>query len=1170
LTPGIRYAAYGDHRGSPGTTGVGTVRGIWRRAIWGLLLVCAGVGAGSGAAVAKSRPFSTPGYHWNHKLPKVAPVIPGKLIKLGDGIEPRVLVDAAGTGQIAYNVTPTNVSAPSVLHDCVIMRGQTGCSANDGLIPPETGSPQYNIDEHGPVPLAIGNELLMVDSRYPNVETLPDGSTGYPTFLWTSEDAGKTFTGPGTIGNLEITGNAIVFGGANPQIGVITDTTTGGTIFQSTPPGAYSGQTLNLGDSGPDQAYDGRLALDGTRPVAEFQDLSDHIFIREYNGTGDIYNTASWSRAEINGQGYSRIVSGPSGVWLMYQKTFSGPLFLQRIVNGQPSGAANRITPNTDFNHANYDITEDASGRITVGYFVDSSKLYVTSSTDGRHWSTPQIVAKGLNTPSDLQLGAAQDGGGFAAFQVPEPGGFSGGQIEVAAFGSFAATHVPGLGNLNGDGIGGLGGDPLASVSCTDVHFGDIDAIAEAGCFLRDPSNPTSGAAVISGEIRLNGLEIIPDAGVQIVIDPRRHTINTTGEVRVVLRAPGIGDITLYHQALHLDLSGSGDLAGHLLFGLDNATASTLKGFPIQGSIDAQIQHDAVVIPVSLGLPPYMGGITGSATLQADNANGLKLSSLHIGVPDLPLGALEVKNLNLDYAATGNVWTGSATLNIPAGTPYFGIDVAVRFDDGDFTMGSFNVNVPFPGVPIFTDTYLDGFGGGFDIHPDKRSFHGSISVGAIPLDPPNYTIGVTGSVTITFINGGPVVLEADGSGSVHGFNVANAKLIFQTNGYFEVDGNVDIDLDVADLTASMDAFVDLPAKEFSANVNGQLSIAGYSAISAQAVVSSLGVAACGSDFGLHAGLSYPWGGTPDASVGTGSCDLSPFVVKPVSVATVARRDGRAGRGRVTRVAEVATAAGTPFEDIAVTGASAPPSVVLTGPRGQSVVPVAFGPGAASAPAVALAVPRTRTTYVMVRNPGAGMWKVSGAPGSSPITQVRQARGYAAPKVHARIAGHGATRRLSYSVATHPGMSVTFAERAHRVYSVLGKTTAAHGTLRFTPAPGSAGKRTVLAIVSEGGVARESVPVTSYTAPAPAPPGRVHGLRVRRHGHGFVISFGRASGAAYYLLTVRGTDGRHLLRLISGKRHSVTVPYLGYTDHLTVAVTGVSALGKHGRPASRRV
>ena len=33
-------------------------------------------------------------------------MIPGKLIKLGDGAYPHVLVDAAGTGQIAYTTEP--------------------------------------------------------------------------------------------------------------------------------------------------------------------------------------------------------------------------------------------------------------------------------------------------------------------------------------------------------------------------------------------------------------------------------------------------------------------------------------------------------------------------------------------------------------------------------------------------------------------------------------------------------------------------------------------------------------------------------------------------------------------------------------------------------------------------------------------------------------------------------------------------------------------------------------------------------------------------------------------------------------------------------------------------------------------------------------------------------
>ena len=153
-----------------------------------------------------------------------------------------MLVDAAGTGQIAYTTAPEG--APSVLHDCVL------AAWPDRAAPPTRGwcrrrpdDPQYNIDDDGPTPLVIGNELLMLDHRYPNSETLPDGSTGYPTFLWTSEDGGRTFTGPGVIGNLAVSGNAIVFGGSQPQLGWITDTMTGGTLFQSTAPGPVQRRT---------------------------------------------------------------------------------------------------------------------------------------------------------------------------------------------------------------------------------------------------------------------------------------------------------------------------------------------------------------------------------------------------------------------------------------------------------------------------------------------------------------------------------------------------------------------------------------------------------------------------------------------------------------------------------------------------------------------------------------------------------------------------------------------------------------------------------------------------------------------------------------------------------------------------------------------------------------
>jgi hypothetical protein len=1102
--------------------------------------------------------YSSPGYRWNKKLPKVAPVIPGRLIKLGDGAYPHVRVDAAGTGQIAYTTAPQGANGPSVVRDCVLMRGQTGCAANAGLVPNEPGAdPKYNTDTDGPTPLAVGNQLLMLTHRYPISETLPDGTTGYPTFLYTSEDGGKTFTGPGEVGQLGVSGNAIVWGGNNPQIAWITDTMTGGTLFQSTPPGAFTSQRLNLGDSGPDQAYDGRLALDGTLPVAEFQDLSNHIFIREYNGTGNVFDTNSWSRAEINGQGYSRLVGGPSGVWLLYQKTFSGPLFVQRIVHGEPSGAPSQVTPNSNFDHAYYAIAEDATGGLTVGWFNDgeSASLYTQSSTDGSHWSAPQLIATGLNEPSYMTLDAAGDGGGFAAFQTPEPGGLSGSQIDVASFGSAAATGLKGLGNLTGDGIGGLGGDPNGSTSCTDVHFGDIDAIAEAGCFLRDPKNPTSGAAIISGEIRLNGLEIIPSAGVQIVIDPRLHTINTTGTVRVVLRAPVIGDITLYEGSLHLDLSGSLADAGHVLFDPEvTKLTSTLEGFPFDGGIDIKLSKDGVVIPVFLKLPAYMGGASGQATLLANNTDGLELTSLHIGVDDLDLGALEIKNLAIDYSRSGNMWSGTATLYIPAGSPYFDIQAQVEFDDGQFTMGSFQVGPFYPGLPIFTDAFITGFGGGFDIRPPLKRFFGSIDIGAIPLDLPNYTIGVTGTVSITFPDSGPVKVEVDGSGSVHGLQIGTAKMIFQTNGYFEVDGDLNLDLDVAQYDSSLKAFVDLPGKEFSAELSGDLLVDGYGIASADGIISSKGVGACGKYLLLEIGFTYPWGGSPTPMLE--SCDLGPLRVQPVSAESAAARAHAA-------IASVPVSAGTSVSDISVTGSGGVPSVVLTDPEGHTVIPQTLSPATVHAAAIAVSFAKTNTTLIALRTPHAGGWQVAAAPGSVPITSVASARGYAAPMLNAHVTGRGYQRALHYDVTSRSGLSVTFAEQGGRVYKTIGTARGARGTLRFSPAAGAAGRRAIYAIVTESGTPRERVKVASYTAPGPARPGRVKGLRVDARGGSFRITFGTATNAAHYLLRLTGSDGRRQVVLVSHGAHRVTVPALGYEDRLAVSVSGVSSYQRSG-------
>ena len=176
---------------------------------------------------------------------------------------------------------------------------------------------------------------------------------------------------------------------------------------------------------------------------------------------------------------------------------------------------------------------------------------------------------------------------------------------------------------------------------------------------------------------------------------------------------------------------------------------------------------------------------------------------------------------------------------------------------------------------------------------------------------------------------------------------------------------------------------------------------------------------------------------------------------------------------------------------------------------------------------------------MVRNPGAGTWTVSAAPG---LERDHPGQGRPAATRRPRCtprSGGGATRRLTYSVTTRPGLSIAFAERAHRVYQVLGKAKGAHGTLRFTPGRGHRRQAHHLAIVSENGCPARPCR-SAATARRARQPGAGPRPAVRRHGRQVQRLLRRARGR---LLPAGGRRQRraHLLRLIRGRRHSLALP-----------------------------
>ena len=609
-----------------------------------------------------------------------------------------------------------------------------------------------------------------------------------------------------------------------------------GLTFQAAHAGQFASDTASFGDV----AAGGNgscclLAVDTAteHPVVALSG-GGQVVVREWDGAGSPNDAAHWSSSpSFPGSGQPAVAAGPSGVFVASAACDSCDWTTVRRVATGIVGPPLTLGPAAN----QFNLSEDGSGTLDAVYGTDSPRheLLLRSSRDGVRFSAPQVIAaSGSTALENPRVAAAADGGGAVVWQAAD-------RIQVAGFGATIPTGQPGLGGLPG-GVGAVGGDG-GSTSCTTVHMGDIDALSEAGCFLRDPQHPQSGAAVTDGELRLNGLQIIPDAGVRVIIDPHARTIDTTGNVSVVLRGAGIGDITLWHGELHVKLDSAA--AGQTLFDFDTGQfAAALKGFPVDGKIDVILEHDAVKIPISLKLPPYLGGITGQATLLANNHDGLVLDSLQIGVSDVILGALEIKDLNVSYTREGDVWTGGANFNIPPHTGEFAIDVQVRFDRGQLTMGSFGFGF-FPGVPVFTDLYLNHFGGGFDLHTPKRIF-GDVSVGAIPLDPPNYAINVDGTFSITFgANGSPTIIEVGGTGAIHGEDIANARLIFQTNGYFEADGNVDVNLGVAEVEGGLKAFADLPGHLFSGDVHGSVSFGGIPLASAESLIATTGIGACG-------------------------------------------------------------------------------------------------------------------------------------------------------------------------------------------------------------------------------------------------------------------------------------------------------------------------------------
>ena len=175
-----------------------------------------------------------------------------------------------------------------------------------------------------------------------------------------------------------------------------------------------------------------------------------------------------------------------------------------------------------------------------------------------------------------------------------------------------------------------------------------------------------------------------------------------------------------------------------------------------------------------------------------------------------------------------------------------------------------------------------------------------------------------------------------------------------------------------------------------------------------------------------------------------------------------------------------------------------------------------------------------------------------------------------PTAKATVTGSGRKRELHYKVSTSADTAVTFVEQTKHLTHLIGVAKGRSGTITFTPADGPAGRRDIVAELTNDGTPITNPTVATYAAPGPLTPGKATHLRVVASQRAFAYSYVPPANATKVLVTIAASDGRHLERVVSAKSHRGSVPTRGLPDAVTVTVTGIAANGRRGLPVSARV
>ena len=895
-----------------------------------------------------------------------------------------------------------------------------------------------------------------------------------------------------------------------------------------------------------------------------------------------INDTSHWTAAVTIGDGHEpRLVSGPTGTFLFYKTLGVNASLVVRRLTGATAG-----DPTTISTHANdcsgngdYDAIEEPGGalRLTLVECDDATShsfLSYRGSTNGTTWTDPTVLDADQPQEAVNPVVAADTGdGGFVGSVLWVRRRSAVETNDNSLFGPILMQTLPGSGTgtggggaqpPSGDGGGGDspppsgdgGGPPPAPVpppgtgnACKVLQFAAVDVVADSCLTFKD------GVFTAKGSVKVNGMEI---AGAEVSFDPGKRIVKSKGPVTLSL-----GTTTIFKGSIDWKLP-SGNSVKLPSISVPKGLGK-LFGFKVEGSADIKLVNGAVEIPLHLGLPKILGGVSGDVTVRADNLSGIHLHELHAKVGRAVLGPVTLENVEFTYNPDEDRWSGGATISIP---PKLKLRGEVGFHDGKLERVFAELTFPGEGIPL-DDVHLAFLtriraGAGFD----PLSFTGGVSFGVGPGYSEYRVAEVDGDLKITFPPGGPTTFRGDGTVKLLSVPVGGAFLELRTNGVANFGGHVDLTAKDWGVKGSLSGWV-VPGDfdiEGSANVcAGDLGCDG-----GEAVISTKGVAGCAKFGPVHAGIGYTWNPgifwTPAIWLAIkpmlAGCDIAEWTVaKPPSAA-------RAEVGSAADPLQFTIAPGQRAEFVGVRGRDGSPQVTLAGPGGKRIELPASGP-LRTPTDLAFRTPSDNFTWFVVGKPAPGTWHVELQPGSTPVVEVRHSNALPPPQVSAKVTGSGHNRLLHYRVKPLKGQTVKFAEQAGQTGGSIGTARGAKGVLHFHPADGPAGPRAIVANVVYRGTPRTALTVAHYLAPGPLLPARPRGLHVKRRGTRLVISWKRAARAAGYRVLVSLSDGRALMFTPKGGQRKVTVAKVARSTKGAVTIRSTRADGLASPPTRSR-